>query len=510
MRLGFWVVVLLGIFAWAPATYPGYWQGLDGFVPIFNVMRAAPLAQVGTTPDLWRGIGGDTFLLAGPLGLLGSDPTTIVRITFIIAFLLAGLGTYVWLQAYLGDRAAGLAGLSYMLFPPLLATVYVRGSLSDALIAGLLPMALAGIAAQSTGRSPSAAAVTVIAIVWMWRAQAGLALLATVLLFSYALLVERNRLSCLVVAVSGAAGVLSLLPVWTIRGPAAVPFADHFVYVHQLFAVDWQVAPSIAGPWDGFPFQLGIITVVFTLVSLWQWWIAARQTGHSPVAARLLVFGFLGALVMISLSLGWSAPLWQWTGASALLTYPWQIMLLAGPLLALTVGALPALNADLRSAPYWAALVALVVIGNYRYVTSDFTQTPARETPVAVFGPAHNLVVLDANLHESDHPRSAQLQITWQSLHPLDFDYNIFLQAVTGDESALAVVAQLDVQPLTSEHPATAWRPGEILSTTYQLDLSAVAATSDLRYFFGYYDWRDGRRLPRDGGIDDKLVFYGQ
>ena len=45
--------------------------------------------------------------------------------------------------------------------------------------------------------------------------------------------------------------------------------------------------------------------------------------------------------------------------------------------------------------------------------------------------------------------------------------------------------------------------------------MSQTAADIDLdekplRYYFGYYDWRDGVRLPVDGGIDDKLVFYGQ
>ena len=87
--------------------------------------------------------------------------------------------------------------------------------------------------------------------------------------------------------------------------------------------------------------------------------------------------------------------------------------------------------------------------------------------------------------------------------------YNVFFQALSGDESALTVAAQLDTPPLGNEHPATTWRPGEILTSTYQLDLTGVAPTVQLQYYFGYYDWRNGARLPVDGGIDDKLVFYG-
>ena len=29
-----------------------------------------------------------------------------------------------------------------------------------------------------------------------------------------------------------------------------------------------------------------------------------------------------------------------------------------------------------------------------------------------------------------------------------------------------------------------------------------------LRYYFGFYNWRSGQRLPVDGGIDDKLVLH--
>jgi hypothetical protein len=132
-RLGFWVLLLLSVFAWAPATHPGYWEALEGFAPTFNVDQPGSLASVAIAPDLWRGSGRATFLLTRPLILLGVDAVTAVRITFIIAFLLGGLGMYAWLRTHLGDRSAAFAGLLYMLAPPLLATVYdyLRRNQSD-------------------------------------------------------------------------------------------------------------------------------------------------------------------------------------------------------------------------------------------------------------------------------------------------------------------------------------------------------------------------------------------
>jgi len=49
-----------------------------------------------------------------------------------------------------------------------------------------------------------------------------------------------------------------------------------------------------------------------------------------------------------------------------------------------------------------------------------------------------------------------------------------------------------------------------VLTSTYVLDLSAAPLETTLTYYFGYYDWRDGSRLPVNGGRDDKLVLHGQ
>lgn len=508
-RLGFWVVLLLGVFAWAPATYPGYWQGLEGFVPVFNTAQSNLLASIATEPDFWRGMGSETFLLAHPLLLLGFSSTAAVRITFLFALLLGGLGIYVWLRPCLGDRSAGLAGLLYMLAPPVLATIYIRSSLSDALILALLPMALAGVTTYANSRSPTAAAVCVIAVVWMWRTQAGLAALATVLLLLYVWLVERHRLSLLVVATSAAAGAVSLFSVWSVQAAAPVVFAEHLLDLHQLFGVGWQVAPSIPSWQDGYPFQLGFLICALSILSLWRWRIVEGRAVDRHTR-RLLAFCFVTALLLILLTLRVSAPLWHWTGGNVLLSYPWQLLLLSAPLLAATAGSLPTLVEELRRLPYWGVLVALVVVSSYPLLTTEFTGVTPPERPLAVFGANNQLVVLNTTLQENENPREAILTITWQSLQPLDFDYNVFLQALTGDDAAPQVVAQLDQQPFNGERPATRWRPGEILTDHYRLDLSNVETVAELRYHFGYYDWRDGKRLPFDGGIDDKMIFYGQ
>lgn len=507
LRLGFWTVLLLSVFAWAPATYPGYWEALEGFAPAFNVELSSGLASVAMAPDLWRGSGRATFLLTRPLLLLGFDAVTAVRVTFIICFLLGGLGTYSWLRTRLGDRSAGLAGVLYMLAPPLLATVYVRGSLSDALLVALLPLAFAGVAVYAETGMVSAAGISLVAIGWMWQTQAGLALFCSLLLLAYTLWVEQNLLAALVVLLSSAAAVVTLFPLLPMAASTPVQFEQHFIAFFQLFRPGWQVAPSIPGWQDGYPFQLGLAAVLLSVMALWLWWIK-RPPALAPIVNRLFWFGWLVGLVCILLTTAGSAFFWQWSGASRLLTYPWQMLLPALPLLAVTAAMAPVLQPLFQQTTYWGVLVFLAVLSSYPALTTNFTQYQPPSTPVAVLG-NYEIVVLSAQLTENRQAQAATLAVTWQPSAVLNTDYNVFFQALSGDEPALTVASQLDTPPLNDERPATTWRPGEILTNTYQLDLTGVAPTVQLHYYFGYYDWRNGERLPVDGGIDDKLVFYG-
>ena len=508
--VGFWSVILLGVFAWAPATYPGYWQATEGFIPVFNATHTEPLAHIATQPDFWRGTGGDAFLLARPLLLLGASPAAAVRFSFAIALILGGLGVYVWLNPRLGEWAAALSALLYMFFPPVLGAVYIRGSISDAMIAGLLPMALAGVAIFARSRSRSAVLVTVIAVIWMWRTQPGLALLVTLLLMLYGWFVEQHWRSVLMVGVSAVAGLLSRWPVLSVRDDSLVLNLVDFGLLHQLVDADWAAMRNGHSAHLYPPTQLGVAVIVLGVLTFWQWWYVARRQPDSSSINRLLLFCFVGGLVMTGLTLTISAPLWEWTGGGRLLRYPWQLHLLAAPLLAVSAGALPAVSSSFARPAVWSTLITLVVVSSYGLLSADFTQTPPPDRPIAVFGPRHNIAILSMDLVETSDPPQATLYVTWQSLEPLAFDYNVFFQAQAGDLQAPEIIAQLDAQPLGGQRPATSWRPGEILTDTYRLDWLEQPSEVGLRYVFGYYDWRDGTRLLRDGNIDDKLILYGR
>lgn len=514
-----WILAGLTVFAWAPTTYPGYWLTLEGFAPIFNAHASGPIAEVAALPDVWRGMGSATFALVRPLVLLGLDPVTAVRAVFGLLLALAALAVYVWLEPRLGEWAAALAGLIYALMPPVLATVYLRGSLADAHILALLPVALAAVTAYRAGRHPAAAGVAVLAVLWMWRAQAGLAVFATAWLLVYTLWVERDRLAGLALAVAALAGFLSLWPLRAVQAPPPVTFADHFLYLFQLFQGDWQLAPSVAGWQDDYPFLLGFPVVAFIPAALWLWWRRHRDDAppagdeEAPGLDRFLAACLVLGTATVVLSLGVSAPLWQFTRAERLLTYPWQVILPGLPFLAALAGSLPRLAPALACRGYWTGLMALVLMAGYPYLSPVYTQYTPPERPVAVFGNRGQIVLLEAHLQEiptGDAQGRATLDAAWQPLQPIDFDYNIFFQALRADTGgSYQVVAQLDRQPL-DDLPATQWQPGHVYTATYTLELPVDPTAITLRYYFGFYDWRDGRRLPVNLGVEDKVILYGE
>jgi uncharacterized membrane protein len=507
-RVGFWAVLLLGVFAWAPALYPGYWQGWEGFAPVFQSVTPTALASVATTPDLWRGAGSGAFLLAQPLLRLGAAPTSAMQIVFVLSFILGGSAVYVWLADRFGDLGAGLAGLGYMLLPLVLATVYERGSLSNALILALTPLALAGLTSYRDRRSLSGAAVAALSILWMWRIQAGLAGGVTVMLLLYALIVERRWLVALIVAASGAAGIASLIPLWTVAAPPATSFASQFIHLNTLLDVGNEVGGRTSTALSLHPHQIGFAALAGGVLSAWG--MALPRNQLSPHLRRLLWFCLGAAVVAVLLSLRVSEPLWQLTRADRLFTYPWQMLLVVAPLLVAPLAALPIIFAELETPVYWAVMMALVVLASLAHLTPAYTQVRPPLRPVAILGD-NQVIVLGAQLTEQEAPRTATLEVTWQPLQPLEVDYNIFFQALAASDRAPAqVVAQLDAQPLGEARPATSWQPGEVLTSTYVLDLSAAPLETPLTYYFGYYDWRDGSRLPVNGGRDDKLVLHGQ
>jgi hypothetical protein len=569
-----WLALLVPVFAWAQLTYPGYFEFHSGFLPIFNLNdllhhlgNPAWAAAIGQPYDLLRGDGALPYRLAAVACLLGAPAVTAVKWVFGASMLAGALGMYGWARRRLGPWPALLAETVYAFWPIALATVYVRGSLAEAALLGLMPWILwAADAAVAPGRKRSGIMLALALAAALWT-QTGLALwlavtiLVYILVLGYAGVNLRTRAfrrssghgerpagassptkALPAVAVLGWAGgmllgALGLLPLLLGRGlggGTAVIFADHFIYPHQLLLSGWGVGSSIPGPYDSLTFDLGVVAFGLAVLSVLPladlpappWGdslgavlgsrFAVRRTQYVAVAITLL-------LVLLSTTLT-AGVWWLWPGPATSLTYPWQLLLLAGPWLAWLAGtggrALAGLfsrepgitsNAtrDRMSLSLFAGLITLVLMSSYANLNLPSIAGPASELPVAIFG-NNEIALLDGKISGAPGPDGRVVVSThWQALRALDHDYTIFIHAVTPDGTRWA---QVDTMPQDGKLPTSQWRPGQVVTDRYTLNFKPDApAMQDYRYLLGLYLWQTGQRLPA-GAVenllqaDDKVV----
>jgi hypothetical protein len=216
-------------------------------------------------------------------------------------------------------------------------------------------------------------------------------------------------------------------------------------------------------------------------------------------------------LILAFFSTTLAAPLWRALPFLArTLTYPWQLLLLAGPWLAWLAGlggrALvslwPAEEQKAEGVPLFAGLLALALLGSYGDLQPLTTNAPAPEAPLAIFG-ENEIALLSAVTAGVPGPGGQiTLLARWQGLRPPAQDYTVFFHVETADGT---VWGQQDTMPQDGQLPTGRWRPGQVVTDQYRLTLKPDAPVrADYRYLLGLYDWQTGQRLRT--ATDDKVV----
>lgn len=550
----FWLALLLPVFAWAPLTYPGFFEFHSGAVPVFNVAALARQpGDLGWAPavyrcyDLLRGEGSLPYRLALLPKALGVSFPDALKWVLVTAMLAGPVGVYGWARRALGRWPALAAATVYAYWPLALATVHVRGAVGEAVFLALMPWAWwAAAAVRDTGhRSPMVGlALALAALGWT---QPGLAIWLAAALLACLLLpsgsegvggVAARRSRGLIGWLAGMAlAAVGLLPLILRRGMGegvGQAFADHLVYPHQLLFPNWGTGPSVPGPYDTLTFQLGLMACGLALVGI----LLRRSISASAETERVdlgwgprlprgqlaLSAAAVGGLALLSTTL--AAPLWRalpWLART--LTYPWQLLLLTGPWLAWGAGLGARVLADLlarrlpegmpgehRSAeaiPLMAGLVTLTLLGSYSYLRPQPVPLGVPDAPLAVFsyrpcseGGGPEMALLSAEVTGAPGPGGVvTAEVRWQALQPLDRDYTVFFHVVGPDGT---LWGQADTMPLDNRFPTSRWRPGQVVADRYQVLLKANAPVGEgYRYLLGLYLWQTGQRLST--GQDDKV-----
>ncbi len=504
-----WFLLLgLTLFAWAPLAYPGYVQVHQGFLPIYHLhdLAAHPvwgwLPVLGQPADFWRGEGPLPYLLGWPLLPFGG--VAAIKTILALALILGPLALYGALRRRWGTGPALVAAVLYAYLPFVLTTVYVRGAFAEAILWALAPLALWwGDVAADRGRAwgwAVAAAVVAAGMVWV---QAGLAVIV-VFVVALALWLARlpgdhalpgtghHRWVPLALLLGGLAG-LGLRLVWSgSQAAGVVDFVAHRVELFQLFSVGQGLGTSAPGWQDTLSFQVGLVAAGLALLALMP---LPHGAERRPVVfwAVIVLLTVLVALIPLPLA--------------GLLTYPWQLLGLAGLGLCFLAAAGLARYPALTSWPVSSALAATAILAGYAYLVPRYTLVQPGPVPLAIFGGTDRGIVLvdDTTTGELAAGSTISTTLTWQALHAPDFDYNLFAHLVddTGQRWG-----QTDQQPLP-DRPMTEWAAGEIVTGTVGLAVDpAVPPGTPLRLVLGLYNWQNGERLLA-GETDQVTVLEG-
>ncbi len=490
------LAVLLAVFAFAPLTYPGFFQAHSGFLPVFNVSHPADMPTWGRVPDQVRGEGRLPYLLAWPLWQLSDSGIVAIKGGYGLAFVLGAVGVYAWTRRRLGGRGGTLAAAVYTYLPWHLGTVYERGAYAEAWLWAWWPFILWAMDHLAERRLAAAAAIGLPALVATFWTQPGLAALFLLLLAAYGVAMTAGRRRWGVQIVGALMVSLPVLWFTAHSAPAArVPFADHFLYPFQLLSAAWG---------EGLSFQVGMAAVGLSVISLALW--AARGGGSLPLG-RPLGFWPAALLVLFLLTLRPSAFFWRVTGLDRLLTYPWQLLTLTGPGLAFLAGSAIRLDRRLAELPAWAGVAALVVLSSYPYLAPRFTRVDPGPEPVALFRPvetdAPQIMLLQAEITPpTEITPTLTLTLTWQAVEPVIGDYTVFVHLLAGGDQK---IDQRDARPCGGDCPTNRWRPGEIIADRYQLSLQPDAPPGPYRLAVGLYLLETGDRAAVVGR-DDKAV----
>lgn len=507
------LIALLSVLAFAPLTYPGFFQSHSSFLPVFNLfdLERDLWGNWGWAPtlvrgfDLLRGEGALPYLLAEFLRWLGAGGVQAIKAVYLLGFVSSGLGIYLLGKEFYGAPGGLVAAVVYVYLPYHLATVYVRGAYAEAWAFVLYPLILLSLQKYMSKGAWLWATVTVLLYAAVALTNLGPALLYGLLLLAYVLILSPSRRAkgqaVLLLVLAVIVALLLQLPMVTRHGlvvQSAQDFTQHFVYPFQLLSASWGSGSSVPGWDDTLPLQLGLVATGLTVLS--GMLLAGKDV--DPTLRKRVGFFVASALVMAILVLPPASLLWRVSLLSYLLRYPWQLLAFVGLAMSVASGATVRLGRQLAHFPWQAVVATLAIVASYGYLSPRFTDVQVGGSPVAIMGDRMALLAYERQ-GPLLHGATVRLTLYWQSLQPMEKDYTVFVHIV---DAAGQIWGQQDSMLVSGERPTSSWELGEIIEDEYQLTVDVEGPREGYTIELGVYDRSTGERLPVSSGATAVII----
>lgn len=267
---------------------------------------------------------------------LGLDFITSFKVMIFLSLVAGGVFWYLLLERKLGKLAGLVGALFYIAAPYQLVNIYIRGSVGEIVGLGLLPALLYLLDRLIDRPSRWWFGLTTLAVATLYLTHNITAMFGTPILAGFAavLMLERKLWRRIFpIGLAFAFGIGMTLFFWI---PAlaekqytnmdqiemSYEYIDHFPSLSQLIHSPWRYGISVAGPDDGFSFELGPFHWAVSLLSLVFLGMALKKKKQVWLWGFFAVV-FLGSILFMNQA---TLPIWQVVPMVRYIQFPWRLI----------------------------------------------------------------------------------------------------------------------------------------------------------------------------------------
>lgn len=335
----FWALLVPGFYGASDDTHIAWLFEMDKILRIGQIPpRFVPDLSFGFGYPLFNFEYSLPFYIGEIFHLLSFSLVDSIKLVFLISLVFSAITMYLFLKEFCNQVLSFVGSLIYVYTPYRSNDVYNRGALGESLAFVFLPLLTLSVIKAIKYSS------------WQWVGVGSLSLLALILThnittymffpfllilsLSFVLICKKKLNNILKLTTMFFLAIIASIYYWLpvlidknlLQYDTVFNFIDHFPTLVQLIKPYWGYGASVAGPYDGMSFFLGITNwfvlvfgIFFTVIYL------KKCTKEQKMILIWALISFLVAMFMMNFR---SAIVWQNLPLLAYFQFPWRFLVI--------------------------------------------------------------------------------------------------------------------------------------------------------------------------------------